>query len=173
MQEGHTRRALCLAACLSLAAGASPAFAAPGAWREAARRMSARVLVAAAQDRAAAKLRRPECQAVLFDFRDASGRPLADVLEGRGSGAGEFLARLVFVDGRAASRCAGGNVAAGANFGSPIVAVCKDTFARVQAEDPGLAANVLIHEMLHALGLGEDPPTSEEITRQVAKRCGR
>ncbi len=53
------------------------------------------------------------------------------------------------------------------------MAVCKETFARVQADDPGLAANVVIHEMLHALGLGEDPPTSEEITRQVAKRCGR
>ena len=51
--------------------------------------------------------------------------------------------------------------------------MCKETFARVQSDDPGLAANVVIHEMLHALGLGEAPltpnaPTSEEITRQVA-----
>jgi hypothetical protein len=70
-------------------------------------------------------------------------------------------------------RCAGGDVAAGASPGSPYIAVCKETFARVQADDPGLAANVVIHEMLHALGLGEDPPTSEEITRQVVRRCGR
>jgi len=40
------------------------------------------------------------------------------------------------------------------------------------AADPGFATNVVIHEMLHALGLGENPPTSEEITRQVVKRCG-
>jgi hypothetical protein len=50
--------------------------------------------------------------------------------------------------------------------------VCKETFARVDAADPGFTANVVIHEMLDALGLGENPPTSEEITRQVVKRCG-
>ena len=44
--------------------------------------------------------------------------------------------------------------------------------AGVQAADPGIAANVVIHEMLHTLGLEENPPTSEEITRQVVKRCG-
>jgi hypothetical protein len=135
--------------------------------------MSARALVAAARDRAAAKLRRPECQQVLFDFRDASGRPLAEALEPGGGGAAGYLSMLVFLDGRKVSRCAGGDVAAGATPGSPYIAVCKETFARVQADDPGLAANVVIHEMLHALGLGEDPPTSEEITRQVARRCGR
>lgn len=174
MQEAERRKASCLAAaCLSVAVGGSPAFAAPAGGRDAAQRMSARALVANASTRAAEKLRRPECREVLSDFGDAGGRRLSEVLERRGLGPDEFLASLVFVDGRAAPRCARGNVAAGANFGSPIVAVCKETFARIQADDPGLAANIVIHEMLHALGLGEDPPTSEEITRQVAKRCGR
>jgi hypothetical protein len=31
---------------------------------------------------------------------------------------------------------------------------------------------VLIHEMLHSLGLGENPPESVAITAQVLKRCG-
>ena len=60
-----------------------------------------------------------------------------------------------------------------ANPGSLYIGLCKETFAHVEATDPGLATNVVIHEMLHALGLGEDPPTSEEITRQVARRRGR
>lgn len=134
--------------------------------------MSTRALVAGTATVAAAKLRRPECSQVLSDFHEPAGRSLAEVLEERGTNAAEFLANLRFVDGGAVPRCAGGRVAAAANFGSPIVAVCKATFARVQYETPGLAANVLIHEMLHALGLGEDPPTSEEINRHVMRRCG-
>jgi hypothetical protein len=50
--------------------------------------------------------------------------------------------------------------------------ICTTTFARVSREEPGIASNVVIHEMLHALCLGENPPTSEEISRQVARRCG-
>jgi hypothetical protein len=31
---------------------------------------------------------------------------------------------------------------------------------------------IIIHEFLHVLGLGENPPTSDEITERVAARCG-
>ena len=150
---------------------AAPALPPQGA-REAADRMTARALVANAFARAAVKLRKPECRSVLSDFADAGGRRLSEILEERRMGAGEFLASLIFVDGRAAPLCQSGKVAAGANPGSIFIGVCKETFARVQADDPGLATNVVIHEMLHALGLGENPPTSEEITSQVVKRCG-
>ena len=135
-------------------------------------RVSARDLAAPAIRVAFEKLERRGCRELLEDFRDAAGRRLAENLESTGMTPGEFLATLAFRDGRAVPRCASGRVAAGANFGSRIVAICKGTFARAQAEDRGHAANLLIHEMLHALGLGEDPPTSEEITRQVARRCG-
>ena len=41
----------------------------------------------------------------------------------------------------------------------------------------GLAAgghrNLLIHELLHTLGLGENPPTRSRITDAVMNRCGR
>jgi len=30
----------------------------------------------------------------------------------------------------------------------------------------------MIHEALHTLGLGENPPTSAEITERVLARCG-
>jgi predicted Zn-dependent protease with MMP-like domain len=175
MREGRSRRAAGRSAVTALAAAlcAPAAFSAPAGAREAADRTPARVLVTGAAARAAAKLRRPECREVLSDFRDTAGRRLSEVVEERGLGVEEFFASLVFVDGRPTPLCQRGNVAAGANPGTVFVGVCKETFARVQAEDPGLAANVLIHEMLHALGLGEDDPaTSEEITRQVGKRCG-
>jgi len=31
--------------------------------------------------------------------------------------------------------------------------------------------NWIIHEMLHTLGLGENPPSSREITQRVNERC--
>jgi hypothetical protein len=174
MPEDTFRRALYLSsACLSFALRTAAVHAAPPAGRDAADRMPARMLVAAATARAATKLRTPGCLGVLSDFRDAAGRPLSEVLEERGAGAGEFLASLVFVDGGDTPSCATGRAAAVANPGSIFIGVCKGTFARVQTADPGLATDVVIHEMLHALGLGENPPTSEEITRQVEKRCGR
>jgi hypothetical protein len=170
MPEGRTRGATGLAVAVLAAAICEPAAAGPP--QGAADRMTARSLVAGASHRAAAKLRRPECRELLSDFRDGDGRRLSELLEERGIEASEFLAGLTFVDGRAVPRCASGTVAAGAIPQSPYIAVCKETFARVQSADPGLAANVVIHEMLHALGLGENPPTSEEINRQVARRCG-
>lgn len=161
------------AAALAFLAICSPAGAGPlQGVRDAANRIPTRSLVAGASARAAAKLRTAECRQVLSDFRDGAGRRLSEVLEERRMGANDFLASLFFVDGRATPLCASGKAAAGANPGTIFIGVCKETFARVEATDPGLAANVVIHEMLHALGLGENPPSSEEITRQVARRCG-
>jgi hypothetical protein len=34
-----------------------------------------------------------------------------------------------------------------------------------------VAEATVIHEALHTLGLGENPPTSREITAGVLKRC--
>jgi hypothetical protein len=34
-----------------------------------------------------------------------------------------------------------------------------------------MAEVYVIHEMLHTLGLGENPPSSQEITQAVVKRC--
>ena len=35
-----------------------------------------------------------------------------------------------------------------------------------------LARAVIIHEALHSLGLGENPPSSQAITARVLNRCG-
>jgi len=41
----------------------------------------------------------------------------------------------------------------------------------VQRSEPGVAESLVIHEVLHTLGLGENPPASVEITRRVEARC--
>ena len=38
-------------------------------------------------------------------------------------------------------------------------------------DDPTWAEVVVIHEALHTLGLGENPPSSAEISIRVAARC--
>jgi hypothetical protein len=48
--------------------------------------------------------------------------------------------------------------------------VCK-SFLEIARSVPYEAEVCLIHDVLHTLGLGENPPTSREITRRVMQRC--
>ena len=128
-----------------------------------------RVVVAAAE-----RLSSPRCAAVLSDFADSStGLPLAAHLVETGASAPEHLLGLTYVAGADAPRCAGGRVLAFTAAGSRAVVVCPSAFARAGRTDPGLAANTLVHEALHTLGLADDFPSSYEITRAVERRCGR
>jgi hypothetical protein len=53
-----------------------------------------------------------------------------------------------------------------------VVHVCP-RFVLSQRQDPTHAPELLIHELLHTLGLGENPPSTEAISRHVRARCGR
>jgi hypothetical protein len=120
------------------------------------------------------RLRRPECQRVLTDFQDAEGRPLVDVLRALDLSASVYLVdRVHFLDGDGAKACEGNEgVMAFTSPGSPIVRVCSTRFVDRYPTMSVIADVVMIHEMLHTLGLGENPPTSAAITSQVLKRCG-
>ena len=130
----------------------------------------ARTVVQRMVEEAAGMLEAPRCQLVFSDFRDREGRRLDAVLKARGKTPAEFLASLWFVDATDERQCL--SAAAFTSPGSLVVFVCASQFA-----DRSLALNgrrgkiVIIHEMLHSLGLGENPPTSAQITSQVAKRC--
>src|SRR5262245_43756001 len=57
--------------------------------------------------------------------------------------------------------------------GSQVVHFCGDRFTHaLETRGPGFLAAVVIHEELHSVGLGENPPTSGEITRRIEERCG-
>lgn len=121
--------------------------------------------------RAANRLSRPACQAVLVDFVDDSGRTLQNRLETSGRSIQEHLALLLFYDGSAGRRCASDGVLAFTEPGSRVVFVCGRQF-RSQERRDALGTDVLvIHETLHTLGLPENPPTPREISRQVESRC--
>jgi hypothetical protein len=128
--------------------------------------------VAAAVERATRgarrRLERQECAAVVDQFHTTTGRPLSDVLAELEMTPTEALTRVMFRDGGASAAC-GGAVAAFTGPGSRVVFVCGARFAEI---DRGRAELVVIHELLHTLGLGELPPRSSEIDRAVATSCG-
>jgi hypothetical protein len=114
------------------------------------------------------RLGRPECQAVLADFKDGSGRRLDEVLRATGRTAQEQLDLLVLESGFGRQACNRG-VLASTSVHSSEVFICLRPFTLLPAREQEA---VLIHEMLHSLGLGENPPESVAITEQVLKRCG-
>ena len=115
------------------------------------------------------RLRSPECRKVLDDFRDARGRPLTARLREFALPADAYLAGLALRDGRARPRCRQGALLL-STPGAGRILVCPRFLDKVW-RDRTQAEVYLIHETLHTLGLGEDPPSPWEISRQVALRC--
>jgi len=118
------------------------------------------------------RLSRPGCREVLSDFQDASGRTLGENLVAVVPTAGEYFGLVFFYDGEGASQCRNAGVLAFTAPGSRVVHVCPQ-FAPAQRRDRRLAEVIVIHEILHSLGLGENPPTSRDINARIVARCGR
>jgi hypothetical protein len=110
----------------------------------------------------------PECLAVLTDFTTVTGRRLDEELRTAGRTAQEQMDRLVFESGMARYECRQGRQAF-TRIGSNTVWICPRAFTLLPLRE---REAILIHEMLHSLLLGENPPESVAITRQVLKRCG-
>jgi len=123
-----------------------------------------------AKEGAVRKLQAAECQKVLAEFKDREGRPLQEKLDRLGLGPAEYLQMIPFLDGGSQQVCRWSKVDLATVPGVPRVFVCGQ-FAGTQLRDPWLAETIVIHEMLHTLGLGENPPTSNEITQRVKGRC--
>jgi hypothetical protein len=160
--------------------GTEPAAAAPD--------RTIRADVEWAISRAIRKLEKPDCRLVFADFVDSEGRTLQQNLDLRGETGPDLLRGLRFRDGTGERPCSYDRVAAFTTPGSPAISICGPEFRRALRDHPARAANLLLHEALHRLGLEESsrledvsahrppgrlrPPTSLEITDRVAARCG-
>jgi hypothetical protein len=111
------------------------------------------------------------CQGLLSEFKDKSGNPLTNNLSDSAGDLQSHLGRLVFVDGTETRACATGALAV-TEPGSRVVRVCSSRLVWTWQQNPRHVIAGLIHEALHTLGLGENPPSSREITSVVLKRCG-
>jgi hypothetical protein len=123
-----------------------------------------------ARQGAIARLRNPECRQVLSDFTDAKGRRLHERLKAFGVGPDAYLAMLPLLDGESRPLCKANQSQLLTSAGVPRVFVCK-SFLETVYQRRVMAEVYVIHEMLHTLGLGENPPTSQDITQKVVKRC--
>ena len=123
-----------------------------------------------AREGAMRRLRAPACRALLDEFEDAGGRPLAARLADFGVTADRYLAMIPFLDGTGRPLCRDDQSQLLTARGVTRVLVCR-SFLQTVAQERVTAEVYVIHEMLHTLGLGENPPTSQEITRRVKSRC--
>jgi hypothetical protein len=142
----------------------------------AARGLELNPMHAAAVDRAVAgasrRLQRPACRRVFHEFHDEAGAPLQDKLDALGVGPADYLSLVVFADGSGRRTCRRNDVLAVTAPGSRVVYVCGRVFNEAAVRQASRAEIAVIHEALHTLGLGENPPDSLEITRRVTERCG-
>jgi hypothetical protein len=111
------------------------------------------------------------CQAVFADFTDPSGRTLQQILDEQGQTGQGRLRLLMFYDGAQLAGCRAPGVLAFTQPGSSVVYVCSTWFREAFELNPARVEAVIIHESLHSLGLGENPPASHEITARVLSRC--
>lgn len=127
--------------------------------------------VAEAVADAARRLDAPSCALVLSDYEDAkTGLTLAESLAATGRTASEHVESLWF---RGASRLrpfAGRRVFAFTVPASAVVYLCREDLLRIQNQ-PRLLTAIVLHEVLHSLGLRDDHPSSVAITERVLERC--
>jgi hypothetical protein len=131
-----------------------------------------RLYVQRAVTGAAVRLGRPACQDLLTDFSDASGQPLSTMLAASGRTPVGAFAQLRFIEDREALQCVGGATLAFTQIGSRVIRVCGRQFKDRFLVNRKTTEFIMIHEFLHTLGLGENPPTSQAITNRVEFRCG-
>ena len=129
--------------------------------------------VRAALDGAVRRLQSPRC-AEVFSSRnllDAQGRPLQARLTELQMDGVAHLAGLSFYEGSGARACRRDDVLAFTTVGAGHVFICGPRFRAAWKKSPYLVEQTLIHEMLHTLGLGENPPSSTVITNVVRSYC--
>jgi hypothetical protein len=115
-----------------------------------------------------------KCQRIFSDFRDASGQTLQQKLDALGETGQSYLRLVLFYEGSDLRSChspKGRDISAVTKVGSRAVFICPPNFSQGRRPKPFIPEAVIIHETLHSLGLGENPPTSDEITWQVFSRC--
>jgi hypothetical protein len=123
-------------------------------------------------DAAVARFEDAGCRQILLEFADRDGRPLQDRLTSLGVDLDYYVGMLVFYDGTRSPTCDKGALAFTVP-GSRVIHVCIDRLKSIQPGQPEYVIAAFIHEILHTLGLGENPPSSNEITRRVLALCGR
>ena len=116
-------------------------------------------------------LARPQCQSVLSEFQDLRGKPLGEKLGDLGVTAERYLGMIQFRDAGERGMCATQGILAVTTPGSRLVHLCGRDFERAWRRGASAATVTMIHEMLHSLGLGENPPSPIYISHRIQQLC--
>ena len=116
-------------------------------------------------------LAQPECQTLFVEFKDERQLPLTERLRELDTDAQGYLRMVVFVDGGESETCKRHGVLAFTTKGSRVISLCGRDFERAWRRDPREVQATIIHELLHSLGLGENPPSPRAITWRVQRVC--
>jgi hypothetical protein len=117
------------------------------------------------------RLQQPACRGLFAEYSDASGRTLQENLDAMRESGATYPALILFADGTGRPRCRQREVFAFTTPGSRVVHICGRQLEDLAERSPVRAQAIVIHELLHTLGLGENPPSSAEITARVLARC--
>ena len=112
-----------------------------------------------------------QCEGLFAEFEDMTGNPLSGRLLEMETTAAGYLRLVFFFDGGRHQTCQRHGILAFTAVGSRTVYLCGRSFERAFRKDRRAAQAALIHEMLHSLGLGENPPSPAHITARVQKLC--
>jgi hypothetical protein len=128
-----------------------------------------RAALARALRMAVRKLSSAGCGRIFSEFADSWQSPPSadDPVRTEGT----LFDGLDFRDGMPYGVCRDNRILAFTRPGSRSIYLCGDQFSHAAFINLEYAANILIHEGLHCLGLGEDPPSSKSITALVAADC--
>jgi hypothetical protein len=83
------------------------------------------------------------------------------------------LAKRLRKEGSEQKVCSARGILAATQPGHGVVHIRAEQFRRTLQRNPYEAENIIIHEMLHTLGLGENPPAPAEIGARIVSRCGQ
>ena len=123
---------------------------------------------------AARLLENGACRLLLRDFSDdRTGLPLEETLAALDTSPAIFLRSIRFRSGREDPRCFSPYRMAYVVPGNRDVVICPALYNGVHRQYGDSTVVIVLHEALHAMGLGENPPGSREITTAVEHRCSR
>ena len=115
------------------------------------------------------KLETSSCREVFTAFPGAWEPPAPP--ESPADHAASLFDAIVFRSGTPYRACRDSRVVAFTHPGERTVYLCTNQFNTVAFGTPDYAANILIHEGLHTLGLRENPPAPAAITARIAASC--
>jgi hypothetical protein len=113
----------------------------------------------------------PKCQTLFLEFRDKRNLPLTAKLRELDTDPEGYLLMVLFLDGEQSATCRRHGVLAFTAQGSRVVYLCGRDFERAWRRDVAEVQATVIHEMLHSLGLGENPPSPRAINHRIQQLC--